>query len=411
MSKLFNFVDKVARDYISNLNDEEKEHIMSIPDPFEQHFGMGLYIRNKYIHGKEEAVELGHPDDLSAIIIERIFSLLLPDEYEYGDSLINAIFSNKQFISLRKEYKKINGEYPKNFVKSAKEHIPLTQDEKYGFSHYNLADIDVYVKELAKELWHEELFQEESDKRGIMPQEIELYVDNIKSIYDKKGYFLPLEISWLTVPDKITKDEYRQFQIKLMSAINDNIQIVELLPAKYFEDKPIAMAALRCGWAMEYMPMWQDDDEMVRYAMEQSCSAIEFINARFLENREFVIFATQHSKDEMIMRFERMKPYRGDREIVLRACEVNPGNFEYIDDKLKDDYQIAEIVLKKAHSAAVYDSVGPKLKENRRLALLECEQVSPYVEGFCDTFKDDDEIAEKLLYKHGRKKDQELRSF
>lgn len=403
MSKLYDFVNRVAKDYISNLSDEEKEYMMDIPDSFNQHFGVGMYIRNKYIHGKKETQNFGDPDYLSSIIVERIFSMLLPEEYDYGDTLTKAFFENKQFLNLRKVYKKIYGDYPKGFVKRAKEYVKLTQDEKYNIAYYSETDIKAYVKELAKELWHEEQFVAESEKKGIEYKEIAVYVENIKSIYEEMGCFLPLEISWLTVPEKITKEEYQLFQIKIMSAINDNIRIVEMLNSKYFEDKMIAMVALRCSWTMKYMPMWQNDDEMVWYAAEQGCSCIEYVADTFLRNREFVLFAVQHSENEVIMHYEEMKLYRSDKEIALWACEVNAGNFAYIDGQLQDDYKVAEIAIKNTHNSSVYSWLGPTLKENRQLALLECDYERPDTENFIDAFKNDDEIAEKIIRLHGKK--------
>lgn len=137
MSRLFDFVDRVAKDYISNLSDEEKE-------------------------------------------------------YDYGDTLTKAFFENKQFLNLRRVYKKIYGDYPKGFVKRAKEYVKLTQDEKYNIAYYSETDIKAYVKELAKELWHEEQFVAESEKKGIEYKEIAVYVENIKSIYEEMGCFFTL---------------------------------------------------------------------------------------------------------------------------------------------------------------------------------------------------------------------------
>ncbi len=201
--------------------------------------------------------------------------------------------------------------------------------------------------------------------------------------------------------EKITKDEYRLFQKELIFAINEKIRIVEILNSRYFEDKVVAKTALRCGWTMKYMPMWQNDDEMVWYAAEQGGSALEFVAARFFENREFVLFAIKHSKGASIMHYENMKPYRSDREIASLACEVNADNFRFIAENLRDDYQVAEIAIKNTQHSSVYSYIGPSLKENRSLALLECEQEHPDAEYFIDAFKDDDEIAEKIIRLHG----------
>ena len=38
------FVEYVANDVIRTLNEKDKEYIISHPDPFEYHFGLGLRI-------------------------------------------------------------------------------------------------------------------------------------------------------------------------------------------------------------------------------------------------------------------------------------------------------------------------------------------------------------------------------
>lgn len=402
MGKLNEFIDGVAKECIAGLSVEEKEYLIENPSTTEQHFELGLYIRNKYIHGNEDAYDFGHPDDISHMILDKIFSILLPDEYGYDD-LASTLFSNKKYRNLRKEYKRIYGCYPKEFVQEASKHIEKKYDQRYGFEHYDTKDISDYILKFAEKFWHEEDFLEETRTKGITYEAIFTYVKEIKAIFDKKDIFLPLEISWLMFPEKISKEEYQLFQIKLMSAIDKCPSIVECLNEKYFEDKLIAMGALKWGWTMKYMPMWQNDDEMVNYAIEQGCGAIEFINSRYLKNRDFIIKAVEHSGNNSIMYYEQMKPYRSDREIALIACKVHGWNFTRLCNKLRNDSELAEIAMKNAGPNNVYRYLGSKLKSDRRFALLECESERPDVENFIDVFKDDDEIAEKIIRLHGER--------
>lgn len=71
------FVDWVARDVLDNLSQEYKNFIFSHPNPTEHHFGLGLAIRNKYIHGKQLDFRYVHPDSLSTEILDRIASMII----------------------------------------------------------------------------------------------------------------------------------------------------------------------------------------------------------------------------------------------------------------------------------------------------------------------------------------------
>lgn len=396
------FVDFVANDCIKDLPKETIDELVKYPITWRHHMFLGLFIRNKYIHGNKEASNFGDADELSSIILERIFSLLLPDEYEYGDTLTFSLFENKKFINLRNVYKSTYGDYPVNFIKEAKNNIKKTDDKKYEFSYYSYKDIDAYVDKLAEDLWNESHFEEECENRNIATNEIAAYVKNIKEIYHKDGVFIPLNISWLTVKNKITCDEYNELSSKLIAIMDDNFWIIKKLNSKFFENRLIAKAALRCSWAMEYMPIWKNDDELVYYAIEHGPAAIEFIDKHYLEDRDFVIYAILHSKDNAIMRYEEMAKYRSDRELVKLACEISDSNLYYVDESFQDDYEIAEIAIKNAGHFSVYDALGPKLKNDKSLALLECENDRPYVEGFIDKFKDDSEIAKKIIALHGK---------
>lgn len=175
---LTGFVTGTAKDCIKNFKDEEIEYLRDNPNVTMHHMGFGMYIRNHYIYGNDEAETYGEPDDISSMILEKIFSILLPDEFEYADSLSNAIFSNRAFLALRKEYKKKYGKYPVDFVKRAREEINLNKIEVSSF--YNLNNICYFIREIADEMWNEEIFINKSENMGISRTVLKPYTDNIK---------------------------------------------------------------------------------------------------------------------------------------------------------------------------------------------------------------------------------------
>lgn len=110
------FIRAVAEDCVSTMSDEDKEYIRNHPDTGEYHFGYALYIRNHYIHGKDLAVSFYDPDSLSGDIMSGIFSILLPDEYEFGDDFTKLVYDLPGFVAIRNEYMKVHGTSPAKIV-------------------------------------------------------------------------------------------------------------------------------------------------------------------------------------------------------------------------------------------------------------------------------------------------------
>lgn len=79
------FIKSVARDVIKGLSEKDIEYIKANPDPLQYHFSLGMYIRNKYIYGKELMFFIGHPDDLSGEIVEEIIKRLTTIETEEAE--------------------------------------------------------------------------------------------------------------------------------------------------------------------------------------------------------------------------------------------------------------------------------------------------------------------------------------
>ncbi len=89
------FVEYVANDVIRSLKEKDKKYLINHPDPVDHHFGLGLYIRNKYIHGKELCF-LCFPDDLSSEIVRTIIRKLAPAGERIRDIAETMIKSLKE---------------------------------------------------------------------------------------------------------------------------------------------------------------------------------------------------------------------------------------------------------------------------------------------------------------------------
>ena len=70
------FVNATAEKVYKGLSEDDKDYIREHPDPVEYHFGLGLYIRNTYIHGNKKLDFPFMADDLSGKIIVRVIELV-----------------------------------------------------------------------------------------------------------------------------------------------------------------------------------------------------------------------------------------------------------------------------------------------------------------------------------------------
>ena len=70
------FIEVISKRVAAELSQEDREYILAHPDPIDHHFGLGLYIRNSYIHGKKLGFPVLFADDLSGKIVERVIDLL-----------------------------------------------------------------------------------------------------------------------------------------------------------------------------------------------------------------------------------------------------------------------------------------------------------------------------------------------
>ena len=151
------FIKEVALDCIANMKDEDKEYIRDNPCSMDYHFGYALYIRNHYIHNKDFSnVDFWvEPDYLSGCIMEFIISELLPEEYPHGDRFVGQLFCHKEYVRVRKEYKKIYGHYPVDLTEKYKNQVPETESTIDDLSRSKMKELpDDYDFDAAIEVMH-----------------------------------------------------------------------------------------------------------------------------------------------------------------------------------------------------------------------------------------------------------------
>ena len=74
------YVDEIAAKCLSEMTEEDKQVFREHPNPYEHHFGYGMYIRNQYFYGDELSVPAIIADNLSSRILEKIIDTILKEE-------------------------------------------------------------------------------------------------------------------------------------------------------------------------------------------------------------------------------------------------------------------------------------------------------------------------------------------
>ena len=122
------FLNWIVEEVYNDQKEEDLEYVRNDPDPVSYHFGVGLTIRNAYIYQRDYS-EYGEirpePDNLSAIILERLMHKILGEEFEMIRHLYPDLISN-EFLELRRDYKKAYGEYP---IGIEKKYVEKSRDQ------------------------------------------------------------------------------------------------------------------------------------------------------------------------------------------------------------------------------------------------------------------------------------------
>lgn len=420
------FITEVAKDCVKNLSEKDTEYFIENPCATTYHHSYGMYIRNHYIYNQDftEAPFFAEPDHLSSEIIKMIFSMLLP-EYDYDDAFIEWLYDNEKFLILRKEYKEIYGTYPVSLVEKYKMQARLdpetvnpirsasklisefNTDAKVDILEKNYGIIskiiDSLIRELAELVWRTEELKKIAEEKNIPFDLISKNIENLKNLFFKEGKYLPLPVCFLPYRKQIGEETYIKYRQLLSDHLKEDPYLVEKLDPSYFHDQVLAKSVLKqCGWTLNYMPMYQNDDKMVRYCLEHDGTAIEYADKRFWQDRKWVEFAILHAKT--IMHLDCMKPYRKDKELVYLACRMDAWNFIHVDSSFRDDFELAKFCMEQKQARglhSIYPYMSRRLRDNKELAMMDLEDDSPHTEDYSKRLRNDNEIAAKLYELHG----------
>ncbi len=218
------YIDTIAKDVFDNLDDEAKEYIFDHPNSTAHHFGMGMGIRNQYGLWKEQPSFLKgvHPDDLSAEIVERVASYIIPN-YDFDSLYYRFLYDDFVFNHLRRLFHAFYGYYPDEIIEKY---------ENEPDSDFNAAERA--CDEVRNAVINKDRFETMCKEYGISDQnrdELIRYVDQ----YNKKSWdVIPYDIGLLG--SSSLDDDLRQRCLRLLQAVLDQ-------HSQHAEDLPVFLAA------------------------------------------------------------------------------------------------------------------------------------------------------------------------
>ena len=440
------FVFEVAEDCFANLTEEQKEIINDNPNSLDYHFGYCMYIRNHYIYNNIDNLDFEvEPDSLSGTIMNVLIEKVTGDD-PY-DTFQHRLYGHKEYIRLRKLYRKLfgrdakeltekyRGKYPSpkeesgyellfrslgisaSYLSSSEEDNDNAEDfgeyydKENAFENYKKENIrkekvvNELIMELADIIWQADTIRNLAINHGVEERLIEEKMQDVRNKFATEKVYIPMGSCLLPFRDRIGEELYNQYRDELITELDDNPHLIEKLDLRLFHDRKLAKAVLKHPFAMCLLKEYQDDDEMVRYALECNGEAIQYVDERYINDRDWVKLAIEHSADSAIMYLECMKRYRNDREFVYLACKVRPYNFSIVDEAFHDDYDLVHMILSSDnYKQSIILDLSDRLKDDVSIAVLalKTDSISGFdMNEFSDRIRDNDEVAETIIKYHG----------
>ena len=379
------FVDRVAKDALQNLDEKEKEYIFLHPDSFTHHFGLGMWIRNKYIHGTKYDY-YWHPDDLSGEIMERIASLLISN-YDFGNAFYHYLYESRSFNHVRRLYFAANGEYPDAI---------MDQFANLPNKRYAAKEAENTVKNIFLD---KSRFRKLCRKYGIPKKQYRLIMKSVDT-HNRCHNIVPYDIGLLT--SRELEPELRKKILCLLRATLDQPESLAMeLPRIVFNQKDAVLVAVsETGKALKRFSKFNSDDDVIRAALSNDGEAIQFVKKEIRDNPDYIRLALSSSMYNQPLKLRCMAKYRDNEEIVRIALEANGCNIEYASDRLKDDLETAKFAVthqKSWYPDSTVRNLSPRLRDNLEIALLDIREGHACVRSYSERLRDCDEVAEALI--------------
>lgn len=447
--------EQVIEEVLAGLSDKDIQTIRTHPSSSEMHFGLGLYIRNKYIHSGRmiwTRRDRRDPDVMSSAITEEIARRLLPEYNDYplafklaggfgiypsvhnyafslgvGDALIRcvarhylalasadedfrravkdlALSSNtKAKVSSLLEYSKVNypGEEPNWDVLVDFDSLVKLEEPRRNAE-------EQFSEEVADDMMSADGSLEAARASGLISEdevdELLRVSRTLRSKADKYDHpvFLPPALIFLANPSFKGTERWSCAEASLQWFLKSvrRSDYREILPKWLFSDPDVALMALGVdGKLLAAMPDHTDDLRFVCAAVHSNPLAIEYASDGLKSNRD-VLKAGLSSGFQSVLGHKPYSEHTDDDELVAIAVKASCTIFAYASERLRDDVDMAMLAIEASKNDSLIDNFYDKLGKHIRSCrdIVEAIAQCPYIpnEFPPKRYRDDDRVGELL---------------
>ena len=389
-------IDEVVDAVIAQLDETQVNDIRRHPSPTRMHFGLGLWIRNNYVHSGRMGT-VSSPDSLSWTVTEEIARKLLPEYAPYPlafallDDGYGALQSTHRFCLDRRATTMVDvigRHYPAleaaerdfrrrriSFDRSAGtlEGRSRKPDETYCL--YRNAQA-AFMGAVVDDLFNANVIREvegSHDARMRKRAEGVLTLRNyaFESESGHQSFFVPAEIAYLADPALRGSEKWNEGRKALLWLLDEiPFHSSEVpLPSWFFEDDEIALTALRTnGNLLAFMPNRSGDKAFVCTALKTSWPAYTFVDESLLHDRDVIRAAFACPSCGSVLADERFRQYRDDTNLVATALRTLGENLSWASAHIQDDYDMVCLAIDHARYASnIYESIGERLRHDERI--------------------------------------------
>ena len=396
--------DSLFQSALVTLPESTFEQVRLHPSVTDMHFGLGLYLRNRFVHSGLlwSGVD---PDNQSSGALRKLIEYCIPELNDY-----ELVYSQIEYGALHGAYRycmEVRGRLPK--AELTKHYDLLLEAQSVADSNpYSILDDEhrdewrawsdkaqekrrQYKRETLYEIWNYDAIR--LDLGDAAAKECEDIC--LAALNGERSGFMPSEIAYVMAG--ATDDKaLRAFDW----AVEDH-DVVGYLPDKLFERRDLVLRAIsRRGRLLERATRFQDDDEVVLSAVTNNPSAIKHASKRLQEDRRVLVATAKNAHDDLVFYEGPMSLHNDDDELVELALKANGMNVAFASERVRSDLGYAKLAWENVHSHThfgMYDYLSDELKRNLELALV--------IARNCDTppshfppieLADNDELGEQL---------------
>lgn len=171
----------------------------------------------------------------------------------------------------------------------------------------------------------------------------------------------------------------KDFMLQVVAINGENI---EYASPEFRDDKDIIITAIQNSNTDKAFRLaserLQNDEDVVKLAINKNCLNILSANKRFWYKKEYVLLAIEHNG--YLLKW--LEDFKHDREVVELAVKNNGLALEFADEKLKKDFDIVKTAITQNAIAWVY--VDPELQKNNEILSLINEEQWKNIWQYCD---------------------------